>query len=212
MRKDKALWVTVLVVSVIALIGYFVWASSFYKNGNYGRYDNGHYGGRMMGGRFNPNNQTIVSDNTVKSDEAVSLANAQVNKSDNTITYSGNEIKIVMLGGPEGADGKFVIGGLVNPTLNVPRGARVTLELVNEDEGMPHGVEITDAGPPYPYMSMMQGAIYPGALIQPIPEASENGYPQALAAFTASYTGNYYYICQYPGHAQKGMYGRIIIK
>lgn len=221
MRRDKVLWTLVLVISVILLIGYEVLGSSIFSLGNYSLYDsrtysssrNGYYGMGMMGGWSNPeDNQTVVTDDKAKNDEKISLDNAKVSKSDNSVTYLGKDITIVMSGGPKEADGKFVIDGLINPTVYVPKGSRITLEFINEDEGMPHGIEITNAGPPYPYMLMMQVGLYPGTFINPVPAANENGYPSASTTFTANSAGQYYYLCQYPGHAQNGMYGEIIIK
>lgn len=193
-----------------------------YGNGNgngtgygmMGTYGNGNgtgYG--MMGGAFNGQNysSTVKDQSSAASDMKASLVNATVDKSTNTITYTGKNVKIVMLGGPANADQKFVIADLINPTIRIPQGAKVTMEIINEDEGMPHGFEITNATPPYAYMSMMQGAIYPGSFIPPIPEAASNQYPSAQVSFTASQSGRFYYICQYPGHAEKGMYGKIII-
>lgn len=190
-----------------------------YANGNggygmMGTYGNGNgtgYG--MMGGAFNGQNysSTVKDQSSAASDMKASLVNATVDKSTNTITYTGKNVKIVMLGGPANADQKFVIADLINPTIRIPQGAKVTMEIINEDEGMPHGFEITNATPPYAYMSMMQGAIHPGSFIPPIPEAASNQYPSAQVSFTASQSGSFYYICQYPGHAEKGMYGKIII-
>lgn len=145
-----------------------------------------------------------------------SLQNATINKANNSIIYSGQSIKIVVFGGAmgdsnSGPDEKFVIGGLVNPTLHIQKGARVTFELINEDTGMPHGIEVTSAQPPYEYMSMMQGTIYPGTFIPPIPAASKDAYPVDTSSFTASQSGTFHYICEYPGHASKGMYGKIIV-
>lgn len=145
-----------------------------------------------------------------------SLQNATVNKANNSITYSGKTVKIVVFGGAmgdstSGPAEKFVIGGLVNPTLHVQRGAHVTFELVNEDTDMPHGIEVTSAQPPYGTMSMMQGGIYPGAFVHPIPAASKNAYPVATTTFTANQPGTFNYICQYPGHASEGMYGQFIV-
>ncbi|KLU60783.1 rusticyanin precursor [Peptococcaceae bacterium CEB3] len=174
---------------------------------------NGSWGYGMMGGSFNgANYSSAVTDPTgAANDMKASLVNATVDKSANTVTYTGSDVKIVMLGGPQYADGKFVIGGLVNPTLNIPRGAKVTMEFINEDTGMPHGVEITAAAPPYAYMAMMQGGIYSGAFIHPLPPATAGKYPAVTTSFTASQAGSFYYICQYPGHAQKGMYGKVIV-
>jgi len=179
-----------------------------------GQGTNGYGGGYgMMGGQgFGNNNPLDVKDETsAAKDMATSLTNATVDKSTNTITYTGTNVKIVMLGGPEEADGKFVIAGLINATLRIPKEANVTMELINEDKGMPHGVEITNAQPPYAYMLMMQGAVYPDSVINPIPEAATKQYPSAQVTFKAGYAGEFCYICQYPGHAAKGMFGKIII-
>lgn len=185
--------------------------------GMMGGYGASGYGGGygMMGGfgygNGNSYSQNIKDANSAAKDMAASLTNATVDKSANTITYTGKDVNIVMFGGPEEADGKFVIGGLINPTLKIPQGAKVTMELINEDTGMPHGVELTTSPPPYYYMTMMQGGVYPGSFITPILEAAANQYPSTQVSFTASDSGDFYYICQYPGHAAKGMYGKIII-
>ncbi|CAA7600447.1 Cupredoxin [Acididesulfobacillus acetoxydans] len=173
----------------------------------------GSWGYGMMGGLFHgANYSSAFTDQTdATNDIKASLVNATVDKSANTITYAGSSVKIVMLGGPQNADGKFVIDGLINPTLNIPEGANVTLEFINQDSGMPHGVEITTATPPYAYMSMMQGGIYPGAFIQPLPPATAAKYPAVTTSFNAKQAGTFYYICQFPGHAEKGMYGKIVI-
>lgn len=166
----------------------------------------------MMGGYGQPGNSLATKDeSSVQADSNASLQNAKVNKDDNSITYTGIDVKLVVLGGPEQADDQFVIGGLVNPTLRIPKGATVTVEFANSDEGMPHAFEVTNAVPPYNYMSMMDGAIYPGSLIGVMPP--RNGqYPVAQTIFKADQPGTFYYICQYPGHAAKGMYGKLIIE
>ncbi len=142
---------------------------------------------------------------------ALNQANASIDKTNNSITYSGQNVNIVALAGPTGADQKFVIDGLVNPTLHIQKGAKVSLQLINEDKGMPHGIEITSANPPFAYMSMMQGGIYNGSFIHPIPAATKAGDPTLTTTFTASQTGPFTYLCPFPGHAQQGMYGKIVI-
>lgn len=180
--------------------------------GMMGRY--GMMGGyRMMGGFGNPNSNYQTID-TNKANDAMNTAlqNAAVDKTNNTITFNKQDVNITLLGGPEYADEKFVVGSLVNPTIKVVKGAKVTLNFINEDEGMLHGIEVITSPPPYAYMSMMQGPIYPGAYVPVIPQAEDGNYPNASATFVASQSGTYYYICQVPGHAAKGMYGKIIIQ
>ena len=200
--------------------------TSYRLNGSYGQFYGpgmmrgfrgrgmmGGYGyGGMMGGFQNYYSNQSVDDNSANKEMDESLKDAVINKQENSITFSGNNIKIVMFGGPENADEKFVIGGLVNPTIYVKEGTSINLELINKDEGMPHGIEITEAAPPYYYMTMMQGGIYPGSYVPVIPQAKNGRYPVANTNFKANYKGEYYYICQYPGHAQNGMYGKIIVQ
>ncbi|WP_088189165.1 hypothetical protein [Desulfosporosinus sp. FKA] len=201
--------------------GYYSNSSGYNGSGN-NSFSNGQTGGYCGGygfmngygygnGNGNTYSQALKDATSAANEMNSSLTNATVDKNSNTITYTGSAIKIVMLGGPEEADGKFVIGGLINPTLKIPQGANVTLEIINEDKGMPHGVELTTAAPPYAYMPMMQGATYPGSFIPPVPESANNQYPSAQVSFSASQTGEFYYICQYPGHAAKGMFGKIVI-
>lgn len=183
--------------------------TSQYNRFGYGMMGGGY--GRMCGA-YRYASQTTITESAVQNDTAAARQNAQVDEKANTITYSGSSVKLVIEGGPEQADGKFVIDGLVNPTLIISKGADVTVEFVNEDEGMPHAFEITSAAPPYDYMSMMDGDVYPGSVIGTLPEAPNGQYAMATTTFRANQVGTFYYICQYPGHAQKGMYGILMIK
>ncbi|RYL94258.1 plastocyanin [Sporolactobacillus sp. THM7-4] len=182
---------------------------------SYDRYGYGMMGGgygMMNGARDSYSGQASVTESAVQKDIAAAQKNAHVDKKTNTITYSGNSVTLVIAGGPEKTDGKFVIDGLVNPKLVVTKGADVTVEFVNEDADMPHAFEITDAAPPYDYMSMMDGGIYPGSIIRALPKTSGGHFAMATTTFKAIQPGTFYYICQYPGHAQKGMYGKLLIK
>lgn len=158
-----------------------------------------------------PSYQT-TNDKSSNDDMSNSLRTAVIDKNSNTVTFKGQDVNIVLFGGPENADDKFVVGGLVNPTINVPKGSKVTLTLINEDMGMPHGMEIIASPPPYAYMSMMQGPVYPGAYLPVVPQAENEAYPTVSTTFTASQSGTFYYICQVPGHAAKGMYGEIVVE
>lgn len=238
MRRAKLGWSLVLTISIVSLIGYGIWSFNFVKNNsisafhynNTGEINNStitstsdenikdykNFEGMMSGyGMMGGNGTTALSylnEDTANKLMENSLKGATVDKKNNTITFSGKDITIVMFGGPETADGKFVIGGLINPTIQVPKSATISLEMVNEDEGMPHGVEITNAAPPYAYMPMMQGGIYDNSFVSPLPAASNDNYPAAVTTFTTDANGTFHYICQYLGHASKGMYGKFIIK
>jgi rusticyanin len=143
-----------------------------------------------------------------------------VNKEGNTITYSGKDITINMVAvQPEHEDQTFEVHGLTNPTLVVPLGAIVHLNLVNMDYGnnMEHGIVITPAPPPYPFMSMM--ATGPGlARVMPLlpwrsnKAVSDAHYAMLGATFMAQERGTYWYLCPTPQHAEKGMFGKFVVQ
>ena len=212
-REKRVMAVAISIIAIVLLV-----FGLFSLTGRIG------YGPRMMGGysteqtfgmmggysRYG-NIADTKSEAEINADIEAAQANAQIDAVENTITYTGSDITVVIMGGPEEADEKFVINGLVNPTLYIPKDAAVTLEFVNVDEGMPHAFEITNAEPPYFYMAMMSGGVYPGSIIGTLPAADNGQYPTETITFTAGIAGTFYYICQYPGHAQEGMYGTIII-
>ena len=111
-------------------------------------------------------------------------------------------------------DDVFVIGGLIDPTLYVPKGATVHMTVVNLDDDMYHDLVVTTLSPPYPYM-MMQGMMWGGDFLYMMPVLSPANYAASWAPYY-SYTvtipsaANLWYICTYPGHAESGMYGEIV--
>ncbi len=64
MRKEKMLWTTVLVVSIIFLVGYSIWGFTQFNSRNLNPYDTGYYGRGMMD-RWS-NNSSTQSDNGEK--------------------------------------------------------------------------------------------------------------------------------------------------
>ncbi len=146
---------------------------------------------------------------------------AAVDPATNTVTYQGTQVTIdVIAVQPGKPDTTFEVAGLVDPTVKVPRGATVTLDLVNMDYGsdMPHGLVVTRLPPPYPYTLMpvmMRGGMWGG--IPPLAARTEQDlqtahYASASMQFRAVTPGTYYYVCQVPGHAQHGMYGKLVIE
>jgi hypothetical protein len=57
-----------------------------------------------------------------------------------------------------------------------------------------------------------RGVIYPGSFIRTVPPVESDQFYEESASFTANYKEEIYYLCQYPGHAAEGMYGKIIIQ
>ncbi|QAT41318.1 MULTISPECIES: sulfocyanin-like copper-binding protein [unclassified Clostridium] len=232
MKSSKLLWSSLIALSLLLCASYIIPKSYYRTNAaakvvnnnssnlntanNYSRRGNESYGYGMMGRNRGYNSssylQGLISEDKVNEEIKNSTANAKIDKQSNSITYSGNSINIVLLASGKQADDKFEAAGLINPTIYIPRDSTVTLELINEDEDVSHALEITSAAPPYGYMSMMQGEVYPGSFINPIPSAANGKLYSASVSFTASHDGSFYYICQYPGHAAQGMYGKIIVQ
>ncbi len=138
----------------------------------------------------------------------------------NSVTFTGHHIIINLVAVQPGFDDQtFELHGLVNPTIIVPQGAIIQLNLLNMDYGdkMDHTVEIVTVPPPYPYMTMM----YLGPpMVPPMPELPWRSEKNAQAAhyaalgqsFTASTPGTYWYVCPTPEHAEKGMFGQFVVR
>lgn len=158
-------------------------------------------------------------------------------QSNDTIQFNSNNITILALGMMPG-DAKnltgltppiyasadvFVIYGLINPTLIMPSGAQVHIVFVNLDQDMYHNFVFSTVPPPYsdyPMQNMMgQGmmggetGVY-GSYMMPYlaPAEYENGMAEASSFdLTLGAQNTLWYICSYPGHAQSGMYGKVVI-
>ncbi len=154
---------------------------------------------------------------------------ANVISSNDTIVFKGSDIKLVVIAaGHEelsnitsnaspgyATDDIFVIYGLVDPTLVVPHGATLEITVVNLDEGMYHNFVFASSGPPYSYMAM-QGMMYGQAgiwtMMPFLPPATGNGIVHEYSyAITVPASASLWYLCTYPGHAQNGMYGRMLV-
>ncbi|SRR5579875_184872 len=170
---------------------------------------------------------------TIPISEARSMAGlpplAQKFTQNNTLAFSSQVADIVALSfsgydarnftgtaAPQYAkDDAFVIGGMIDPTITVNRGTTLNVTSVNLDEDMAHNFAIMTSPPPYPYMAM-QGMMY-GGMVATMPVLPNDDPGKGMAyeysyAVTLSNPGTYWYVCTYPGHAQDGMYGKIIVR
>lgn len=158
-------------------------------------------------------------------------------KSNNTVQFRSSNITILAFGMmPEDAanltgmvppvyatDDVFVIYGLIDPTLVIPEGASVHVIFVNLDNDMYHNLVFTTTSPPYSYMSeqsMMGGGMMgegPNGnyYLYMMPFINPANYSQGMAS-AYSYSLNLvnettlWYLCTYPGHAESGMYGKVL--
>ena len=107
----------------------------------------------------------------------------------------------------------FEVAGLIDPTVVVPLGARVNVELVNADGDMAHGFVVSAGGAGSAWMPMMSAApAFSGSALWFLGEATSAGMHAGSLSFTASSAGTYSYFCPIPGHAQERMAGNFVVQ
>jgi rusticyanin len=150
--------------------------------------------------------------------EATRLGNevpngAAVNATHHRITFSGKTAHLVVLGSPSGGpEMTFRIAGLVNPTIEVQKGARVSIEVVNADSDTAHGLVISTTGSASSRMPMMTAArAFGSSALWFLGDPTSAGLHTGTLSFTAATPGIYQYLCPVPGHAQMGMVGTFVV-
>lgn len=124
--------------------------------------------------------------------------------SNNSVWFPAGPVHLVVYASPSDHDMTFVIQGLVNPSLHLSSGSRLTVTVVNLDPDMYHNWALSRGGPPFGSMPMMaHGMMMAMAMLGP---AHGNEFWGQAASFTVT-SGSYWYFCTYPGHAAEGMYG-----
>ena len=131
----------------------------------------------------------------------------------NTLWFGSGAMTMVVTGPPADHDLAFVIQGMVNPTIHVAPGARVTLAMVNMDSGEYHTWSLTAQGPPYSSSGMMgSGGMMSGTMMgtSSLGPMSSMGMWSQQMSFT-SQEGTYWYVCAVSNHAASGMYGGFVV-
>ena len=183
----------------------------------------------MMGtNRMAVRNIMTIQGHPVSVQQAIQMHNtpsyAKVISHNNTIIFSSKDPSIVALAMmPERAvnltglmlpsyskGDVFVIYGLINPTLVIPKGSSVQFRIINLDDGMNHDLAISSVRPPYPYIAMMS-SMQSNGMMSFLPPTDEGVAHEYSYTLTLDQSGNLYYLCTYPSHVQEGMYGRIIM-
>lgn len=127
----------------------------------------------------------------------------------NTIWVGSGTSRLVFVAAPPGHDEIFVINGLLNPTIHLSIGAQVTVTFANADPGMYHNLALTTRDPPYSSMPMMSHMNGPRTgMLSP----SEIGFYWVQdMRIAVNSPGQFWYLCEYPDHAEEGMYGNLVI-
>ena len=139
-------------------------------------------------------------------------AGATVDAAANRISFSGRSVRLEVLASLATADDAFEIAGLIDPTIAVPAGATVTLDLINADTSSAHGIVIGTGAAGGSLMPMMsESPAFDAATIWFLGDASAAGMHHSSTTFTAARAGTYHYLCPVPGHAQRGMTGAFVV-
>ncbi|AHH97549.1 hypothetical protein [Kutzneria albida] len=206
---------TVLLVGVALTIG---GGSSIPMPGTTGLW--GH--GRMMGdGRRDPGTAmgAALADAPgprVSAAQATELAQqipagASVDRTARQVTLSGSAVSFAAVAS-QSSMYSFQIAGMTNPSVTVPTGARVSIQVINADDDMAHGVVVTMAHPTSWMPMMAAGPAFPGAGLFALGESTSAGLHTATITFTAGTPGRYTYLCAVADHARRGMLGSFTIQ
>lgn len=138
-------------------------------------------------------------------------AGATVDRAANQIRFTtGKAAMTIVANPPNGRDMAFRIAGMENPTIQVARGAIVTIRFVNGDGDSAHGWLLLD--PIVQIGSVVHGPrAFAGAYAPILGDPTPAGQPIETIAFRAATDGTYRYECPVPGHAAMGMQGRFIV-
>jgi len=154
----------------------------------------------------------------VSAAQAIRLGNqipdgASINRARNAVTFATASIHLVAVASPAGGpDETFRIAGLTNPTLIVPTGSQVSIEVINADPDTAHGLVITASQATISWMPMMTARpAFTGSAMWFLGNPSAAGMHAGTLTFAATTPGTYRYLCPVPGHAQDGMTGTFTV-
>ncbi|OWP57142.1 MAG: rusticyanin [Thermoplasmatales archaeon B_DKE] len=183
-------------VSVLFLIAVVIF-SAIYFSGGFGN------SGRQNSGYLTESQLAAIN---------VTSSGVYVSQANSTIFINGTtDLPILM--GPMNAPSmySFEILGIINPTLVIKQGSEVHFTVINVDTDSYHNFVLSHFGPPYAVMgSMMEGNSFLNSM-QYLPPVHSGNYAYLNFSYTFSDSGTYWYLCNYPGHAENGMYGKIVV-
>lgn len=124
------------------------------------------------------------------------------------LTFGTNEIRLVVVTGPEDDMLSYRIQGVRNPNLVVPAGAILRIFFVNVDSDMRHDIRFGHATGDFP----IAPDISTTAGTTKLAASGEDKILQAEEiVLKANQDGAYKYFCSIRGHAKGGMWGNIFV-
>ena len=139
---------------------------------------------------------------------------AHIDQAARTITFTTGSVHLAAVASPAGGpDETFRIAGMVNPTIAVPAGAQVSIQVINADPDTAHGLVITKGQGQSSWMPMMTSRpAFTNSALWFLGNPTTAGMHAGTLAFTAATPGTYRYLCPVPRHAQKGMTGTFAVR
>jgi rusticyanin len=168
--------------------------------------------GRAMGSLF-----ADAPGPRVSSSEATKLGSqtprgATVSTKNHRISFSGSTVHLIVVASPSSRIETFRAAGMVNPTIVVPKGARVSIEIINADPDTAQGLVVTNGTSASSRVPMMTTTrAFPGSALWFLGEPTSAGMHSGTITFTASASGTYQYLCAVPGYARNGMFGKFLV-
>jgi FtsP/CotA-like multicopper oxidase with cupredoxin domain len=138
-------------------------------------------------------------------------ADASIDPQTNTIRLTGAAVALTIVADPpNGREMAFRSAGLENPTIEVTRGALVTIRFINGDSDSAHGWLLLD--PVVQIGHSFHGPrAFPDAYAPILGDPTSQGQPVETIDFRATTGGTYRYECPVPGHAAMGMQGAFTV-
>lgn len=155
---------------------------------------------------------TLVSSEKkiIKMDDLIKIEKeSTIGKKDGTtLTFNENEIRMVIVTGPEDDMLSYRIFGMRNPTIVVPSGATLRILFVNKDVDMRHDVRFGHVEGEFTIAPELDGT----AGSTRLEHLSDDETMQAEEiVIKAKENGVYKYFCAVRGHAKGGMWGNIAV-
>ena len=118
-------------------------------------------------------------------------AGTTLDRSANRMTVTGTRVRLAAEASPPGGpDMTFRIAGLVNPTIAVKAGTRVSIEVISADPDTAHGLVVTAGSGAPGWMPMMTGsAAFPGSALWFLGNPASAGMHAGILTFTAAAPG-----------------------
>jgi hypothetical protein len=147
---------------------------------------------------------------TLKASEIAVMEKSQTaGKKDKTnLTFTENEIRLIVVTGPEDDMLSYRVQGLRNPNLVVPPGATLRVLFINIDADMRHDIRLGHVMGEFP----VAPEITETAGTEKLPAKAPDETLQAEEiVIKANDVGAFKYFCSVRGHAKGGMWGNILV-